>query len=184
MRYLIDGYNLMHAFGSLEGREGPTALRRARQALLDRLHREFGEKAGQLTVVFDAAAHPAGAPAQNNYQGIEVLFAVREASADELIEVLIRQAAVPRQLTVVSDDHRIQQASSRRDCIAMGCSEFLEAMEGIHTARRALPQSPVEKPQAPSESENRYWLREFAELENDPKLKYLSDPLEWTEDSQ
>jgi uncharacterized protein len=181
MRYLIDGYNLLHAAGSLHGRVGPTALRRARLALLELLHRGFGGNSSQLTVVFDAAGHLAGAPVKNNYQGIDVLFAVEQASADELIETLIRQAHAPKRMTVVSSDHRIQQAASRRACIVKGSSELLDDLQRISETRRPIPLSPAEKPVDLPESEHRHWLREFGGLDSDPNLKFLSDPVEWSE---
>jgi uncharacterized protein len=181
MHYLIDGYNLLHVAGSLHGRTGPKALFRARRALLELLARQFGEKSNQLTVVFDAAVRPPGAPARNEYHGIEVLFAVRQASADELIETLIRQAPDPKQLTVVSSDHRIQRATSRRNCIVKSSSEFLDDFQNLHSSDQPLLDDPAAKPTDSSDSE--HWLREFRELENDPNLKFLSDPLEWNEDS-
>ena len=49
-------------------------------------------------------------PAEFVQHGIHVRFAVDEGEADALLEDLIRRAATPRKLILVSDDHRIQRA--------------------------------------------------------------------------
>src|SRR4051812_44964880 len=105
MPYVIDGYNLLHALGILHGRTGPHGLEKARLALLGLLHGALGEQAAEATVVFDAAHAPPGAPAEEGFRGIRVVFAVRHANADDLIEEFIRGHADPRRLQVVSDDH-------------------------------------------------------------------------------
>jgi predicted RNA-binding protein with PIN domain len=179
MRYLIDGYNLLHAVGSLHGRTGLQALLRARKALLEMLARQFGEGSNQLTVVFDAAGHLPEMPARLEYHGIEVLFAVREASADDLIETLIRQSTNPRSLTVVSSDHRIQRAASRKDCIVKSSTDFLDDFQKRSLDRPGTCDSPSKPPDG---FDAKHWLQEFRELENDPNLKFLSDPVEWSED--
>src|SRR5438477_11517341 len=111
MSYLIDGYNLLHAMGLLGGRVGPTGLEKARLGLMGLLRAVYGEQAATVTVVFDAAHAPPGTPEAEDYQGIHVRFAVRQEQADDLIEALIHRESSPRQLTVVSDDHRIQRAA-------------------------------------------------------------------------
>src|SRR5205809_7364029 len=121
MRYLIDGYNLLYAMGVLRNRAGPTGLQKARRGLLGLLRGAYGEEAAEVTVVFDAAGAPPGAAEEEHYQGIHVRYAIHQDQADDLIEALIRHHSAPRQLTVVSDDHRIQQAARRRQCTVQGC---------------------------------------------------------------
>ena len=111
--YLIDGYNLLHAMGVLGGRVGPHGLEKARARLLGLLHGAFGEEAGAVTVVFDAAQAPPGLAAEQDYRGVHVLFALGKQEADDVIEQEIRQASAPKSLQIVSDDHRIQQAGRR-----------------------------------------------------------------------
>src|SRR5690242_3414586 len=109
MRYLIDGYNLLHAIGLLHGKAGPNGLEKARLALLSRLCGDHADDAIAVTVVFDASGAPPGAAAEDSYRGIHIYYAL-DSSADDLIETLIQRDATPRQLTIVSDDHRLQQA--------------------------------------------------------------------------
>src|SRR5438874_4475058 len=98
MAYLIDGYNLLHALGILRGRTGPHGLEKARLGLLGLLHGALGDRAAEASVVFDAAGAPPGAPAEMDFHGIHVLFAVREEQADDLIEALIQRDSDPRRL--------------------------------------------------------------------------------------
>ena len=179
MLYLIDGYNLLYALGVLRGRVGPTGLEKARLRLLGLLRGAHGDEATEVTVVFDAAGAPPGAAEAQEYEGIQVRFAVRQPAADDLIEILIRQAGAPRQLTVVSDDHRIQTAARRRQCVVLGCGDYLDWLERQRRARRMpAPQTPA-KPAGSSADETRHWLREFADLEQDSDWKDLFEPFDF-----
>jgi predicted RNA-binding protein with PIN domain len=182
MACVIDGYNLLHAMGILGGRTGPMVLRKARLGLLGLLRSAYGDEASTVTVVFDAADAPPGVPAEQEYKGIHIRFAVHQEEADDLIEALIRQDSAPRQLTVVSDDHRIQKAARRRRCTLLGCTEYLEWLDKHRRERRQPPSREPVKPEVVSRDEAQHWLQEFADLQNDPKLRELSDPWEWEEE--
>src|SRR5262249_28988052 len=125
MRYLIDGYNLLHATGHLAGKVGPHGLERARQTLLERLA-AFAKGAGEGTVLFDARKAPRSAEREQVYQGVHVRYAL-DREADDLIEELIRGDSAPRSLTVVSDDRRLREAARRRHCPTQGCLDFYDA---------------------------------------------------------
>jgi predicted RNA-binding protein with PIN domain len=181
MSFLIDGYNLVHAMGLLRGKVGPAGLEKARLGLLGLLRAVYGDEAASVTVIFDAANAPPGIPAEEDYQGIHVQFAVRQEQADDLIEALIRHDPAPRQLTVVSDDHRIQRAAQRRHCTVYGCAEYLDWLERHRREKRRSARQRSPKPEHISEEETQHWLREFATLQNDPSLKELSDPIEFLE---
>jgi predicted RNA-binding protein with PIN domain len=176
MRYLIDGYNLLYAMGVMPARAGPGGLARARLRLLGMLHGVFGADSGKVTVVFDAARAPPGAAEQETAQGIHVRYAHREPAADDLIEDLIRHESVPRQLAVVSDDHRLQQAARRRQCTPLGCLDFLDELARRRRLQRQRPGQPAEKTTAADEEETRHWLSAFGDLEADPDWKELCDP--------
>jgi predicted RNA-binding protein with PIN domain len=174
MRYLIDGYNLLHAIGLLRSKVGPHGLEKARLALLGRLCGDHGADASAVTVVFDASRAAPGAVAEEEYRGLHIRYAL-EGEADEVIEALIQRESTPRHLTVVSDDHRIQQAGRRRHCRVRGCLDYLEELE---LRRRARPSRPEEtgKPQGVSSEETQQWLREFADLVNDPNWSEALGP--------
>jgi uncharacterized protein len=172
MRYLIDGYNLLHAMGLLHGRTGPHALENARLALLARLCGE--SDAAAMTVVFDAAGAPPGAADEEDYRDIHIYYA-RDGSADDVIETLIQREATPSQLTIVSDDHRIQQAGRRRRCPVLGCLDYLVERPAPDRSKPALPEAPL-KPEGASGEELQHWLREFADLANDPRWREVMGP--------
>jgi predicted RNA-binding protein with PIN domain len=173
MRYLIDGYNLLHAMGLLCGKVGPHGLEKARLSLLDRLAADHGDGASDVTVVFDASGAPPGVAAEEEYDDIHIRYALG-GEADEVIEELIRKDTTPQQLTIVSDDHRLQQAGSRRRCPVSGCLDYLEERERRH--RRKPPTEAPVKPERISNEETQHWLHEFADLVNDPKCREALGP--------
>jgi predicted RNA-binding protein with PIN domain len=179
--YLIDGYNLLHAMGVLRGRVGPQGLEKARLRLLGLLQGALGKDASQATIVFDAAAAPAGAAGEQDYQGIHVHFAVHHKQADDLIEALIRQNSAPRKLTVISDDRRIQAAARRRHCPVLGCLEFLEELERTrHRHHANAGPEPEKQPSSPQDMDR--WLRAFADLDNEPEMKELFQPFNFQDE--
>jgi len=139
MPYLLDGYNLLYATGHLTAKTARHGLQSARKALLNQLVAGHGPDAGGVTVVFDAQAAPPGCRGEVEYRGIRVLFSQQGQSADDLIEQLIRDEPRPRLLTVVSDDHRIQQAARRRGCPVLGCLDYYERLQ----QRAIRPSTPV-----------------------------------------
>jgi uncharacterized protein len=176
MQYLIDGYNLLYAMGVLlQGRTGPTVLAKARLRLLGFLHAAHKDEAANVTVVFDAKQAPPGLPSEIDYEGVHVAFAVNQEQADDLIEMLIRKASVPRHLTVVSNDHRIQQAARRRNCLVLDCGTYLDHLERPRRPTPPRPPGEPPKPESVSGEETQRWLREFADLADDPGLKELFD---------
>jgi predicted RNA-binding protein with PIN domain len=174
--YLIDGYNLLFAYlGVPPSRKLSKALERARRRLLELLRSGHIEQPGDVTVIFDAAHAPPGAPAELDHHGIHVAFAVHHERADDLIETLIRQTSTPRQLTVVTDDRRIQQAARRRHCTVRGCADYLEALERSSPERSSKPEPSAAKPQTVSGEDMQHWLGAFAELERDSAMRELSN---------
>jgi predicted RNA-binding protein with PIN domain len=181
MSFLIDGYNLLFTMGVQRSQLGPTGLEKARLRLLGLLRGAYGDEASTVTVVFDAAGARPGATEVSDYRGIHVHFAVHQQEADDLIEAIIRRDSAPRHLTVVSDDHRIQQAARRRHCTVLGCAAYLDWLEQHRRKQPSVPDS-TSKPDSISAEEAEHWLREFADLEHDPGLKELSDPPEFFAD--
>jgi predicted RNA-binding protein with PIN domain len=177
VRYLIDGYNLLFAhLGTPPNRQLTRALERARRRLLEKLRAGHGDDAMDVTVVFDAAHAPSDAPAELDYHGIHVSFAVHQERADDLIEQLIREASAPRQLTVVTNDHHIQHAARRRHCTVLCCEAYLNWLERPIKEQRTEPLEPTAKPAKLSPKEMERWLDAFADLERDPAMRELADP--------
>jgi len=176
MLYLIDGYNLLHAMGVLAGTLGPHGLERARGRLLGLLHGTYKDGSNSVTVVFDARDVPGDLPAETEYHGIHIAFAVEHDQADDLIEALIRKASAPKNLTVVSDDHRIQKAARRRHCVVRNCQDYLKELDRLRHKKKTDRPELAAKATGLSAEETERWLREFADLQEGPELKELYDP--------
>ena len=168
MAILIDGYNLLHAAGIIPRGIGAGTLQRARSALLNWLVAELEpDQVAETTVVFDAANPPPGLPRRVDHQGLTVLFSTDHENADAMLEELIRQAAVPKRLVVVSSDHRVQRAARRRRSIAIDSDVWYFDLR--HQGKNSAIEPPEEtKPPAPlSATEVQHWLDEFGDLNDD-----------------
>jgi predicted RNA-binding protein with PIN domain len=114
VRLLIDGYNVLHASGAFPT-AGPATFEHSRQAFLAWLAARIESRSRPRTiVVFDGMHAAPGLPRRLNHDELTVLFSRRKQSADEVLEELIEAAAYPRQLLVVSSDHRVQRAARQR----------------------------------------------------------------------
>lgn len=160
MSLLIDGYNLLHATG-IVGRRG--GLQASREALLRFLAAavEPAERP-RTTVVFDAVEAPPGLPRTVSFEHMTVRYASDYPDADALLEELIAANHVPRQLLVVSSDHRVQRAAQRRRARFVDSDVWFA--EAVRRRRRiAAPAKPtVIRPSGKlSADETAYWLAEF-----------------------
>ncbi len=161
MPLLIDGYNLVYC-AWIPGRGfGIGQLERSRLGLLRFLVESLEpEELAQTTVVFDARGAPPRLPWSFLYHGLTVRFAAGHESADALLEELIEAEAAPRELTVVSSDHRVQRAARRRRARAVDS----EAWHAEIVRRRAPPPPtpPPPKPPDPLPAEDvANWLEQF-----------------------
>lgn len=162
MRVLIDGYNLVwgaHFVG--RGAEEGT-LRGSRLELLDLLARTLPTvELPEIMVVFDAAEAPPGLPTRARYEGIRVRFAAEYDDADALLEEYIQQHTAPRQLTVVSSDHRVQRAAKRRRAVAVDSEDWIRQLwqqyrkTNQHHSKPSKPSGPL----LPRERD--WWLAQF-----------------------
>lgn len=125
MRWLIDGYNVMHAGGRLGPKLGRAGFRRARRRFLNELAATLpSEEAEHTTVVFDASVPPGDFKVEERYLGLQVVFALGDENADARIEQLIAADSTPKTLSVVSSDHRIRQAAHRRRAVVVTADDY------------------------------------------------------------
>jgi predicted RNA-binding protein with PIN domain len=182
MRWLVDGYNMMHAGGLADPRLGREGFRRARRRFLDEISGAFGpENAREMTVVFDANVPPADFPLSTRYNGIAIVFALGDENADARIEQLIAQHPNPKALTVVSSDNRIRLAAVRRRAKAMKAEEFWVRIDSLKEEKVVKPRgehqpaAPAsDEAQEPAPGEAAYWLETFGNL---PEIKELEESL-------
>ena len=165
MTLLVDGYNLLHASGILGRGRGPGGFERSRLALLNFIAESLpDETRARATVVFDAAHAPPNMPRTLTHRGICVRFASSHADADSLIEELIRADSAPRQLIVVSSDHRLHRAARRRRAQAIDSDRWYA--ETVRRRRESAGHSrplPAKPAAASGEDEVAYWLARFAD---------------------
>jgi predicted RNA-binding protein with PIN domain len=175
MQTLIDGYNLMYELGLLEKRLGPEGFRKARNRFLNRLAEGLGAKAShQTTVVFDAREAPRHLPRESTHKGLTVIYADEDEGADARIERLIAAHSAPKSLTVVSTDHRIRKAASRRKARIVTADAFWQQLEnpsrGVPPPARPQPDEPSRLLGA-SPDEAAQWLEAFRDLEARPETR-------------
>jgi uncharacterized protein len=179
MRWLIDGYNVMHAAGLLGPKLSREGFRRARRRFLDELADSLPiERDGDVTVVFDASVPPGDFPVSSSYRGIRVVFALGDEDADSRIEYILGQDSSPKGLSVVSSDRRIRQAASRRRARSLTADAFWDIKGQLRFASAVQhePQPAIERDTPPNASETAFWLEAFREVENVPGIREVISP--------
>ena len=145
MSLLIDGYNLLHASNVFPPDNVPPTLEQTRLTLLDFLVEHLPAKQLPRTIVtFDAVGAPPGLPREMIHRGLAVQFAPRGRTADELLEDLIAAEPDPRNLLVVSSDHRVQRAARQRGAKYIGSETWMGELYG-HSSYINAPEGLPEK---------------------------------------
>jgi predicted RNA-binding protein with PIN domain len=158
MRFLIDGYNLMHALG-MAPKAGGLSLERSRFRFVDWLAIELGERSPTVTLIFDSIRASGDGP--QVHRGMQMTFA-EARTADDHIEEMIQAEQAPHDLTIVSNDNRLQAAATRRRCVSWTCGEFVDWLQKrSDTPSVSIPKSEEEKPAAPCGGELDEWLQRF-----------------------
>ncbi len=152
---IIDGYNFLHAAGMFPRRADGNTLDQARRRLFRFLEARLspGERE-RARIVFDVRQNRREVPRQQHIAGLTILNAVEHPDADTLIEELIHEHSAPRQLVVVSSDHRLQRAARTRKAQAIKSEDFYEQMQQRNPrhAGRPHPGQNSPKPVAPADS--------------------------------
>jgi predicted RNA-binding protein with PIN domain len=179
MRWLIDGYNVMHAGGRLGPRLGREGFRRARRRFLDELVATLGlDQAERTTVVFDASVPPGDFPLETTYRGLKLAFALGDDDADTRIERMIAQDSNPRTLMVISSDRRIRQAAARRRSRQLTADAFWDLIDDLkkRPARddirgEVITRPPLDREVCASPEESALWLETFRELAESAEIR-------------
>lgn len=162
MWILVDGYNVLFSLGMIPATVKAGDLQKARSGLLTMLADSLGADAKRCIVVFDATQAPPRTSGDTVYRGIDVRFTKQREEADDLIVWLIKQCSAPKQLTVISSDHRLVEATTRRKATSIKADRFLEWLE----QRKPRPgQQP--SPALMTAEERDRWLQEFGHLDQD-----------------
>jgi len=127
---IIDGYNLMHECGLARRTYAKGQLQRCRSQLVRFLAQHLtGRERERTTIVFDAGEAPPGLPRQSSADGMTVCFASPGKEADDTIEELIAAHSAPRQIRLVSSDHRLQRSARRRRGAFVDSDKFAAELE-------------------------------------------------------
>ncbi|MCH2201043.1 MAG: NYN domain-containing protein [Fuerstiella sp.] len=157
---LIDGYNLMHAIGLARRSYGPGDLEVCRNRLLHQLAQRLNSAAvNRTTVVFDAFGSDDDSHQHQKCQGISVIYAPAGTDADSELERLIAAHSSPRQLVVVSSDHRLHRAGRRRKANAIDSDVFWDSLDPEST--------PSQKQDRRRRTDTTFCLEEFVDVEMD-----------------
>lgn len=132
-------------FKPLRNDEGE--LRRCREGLLSLLAHELpASQYHSVTIVFDSETAPKHLPDQLRWQHLNVVFARDENSADDYIAKQIQDHHHPKRLCVVSSDHRVQNAASRRKAIYLDSDDWFDAVLEYAPPANALPTNQDRRP--------------------------------------
>lgn len=108
-RLIVDGYNVMHAWTSLQRLMRTASLEAARDELVRRVG-VLGFVDGEaVTVVFDAHHSTSMANSEENVDGVQVVFTRRGHSADHAIERLAYKASEAGDPITVATSDRFQR---------------------------------------------------------------------------
>jgi predicted RNA-binding protein with PIN domain len=138
VRYLVDGYNVMHRCARLKGRMRDN-LEGARDELVDRVARYCSTTGDQAMVVFDAAGRVD--PRDHRipaYAGVEVVYSRARHSADTIIERHVYRAASTRGLCVITADGGIRDFCRALGAAVMHPDHFLKEID--ETTQRSSTQ--------------------------------------------
>ncbi|MFO1001094.1 MAG: NYN domain-containing protein [Planctomycetaceae bacterium] len=142
---VIDGYNLMHAAGLGRSEYGPGELERNRQRLLNQVAGILNaQTAHDALIVFDA--HLAVPRASDEDQPLQrspmaVRFSRDGRDADAEIELILETHSSPRQVLIVSSDHRLHKAAARRKARCIDSEDFLRQFDEPEPLR-SVPRKP------------------------------------------
>jgi len=175
---LIDGYNLMHAVGLFQRRYGPGEFAKWRNRFLHYLSQHLTPRERErTTVVFDAPPSGQGRPQSVESHGLQVLYAHSELEADDVLEELIAGHSAPRQVLLVSSDHRLQKAARRRRGKSIDSEDFalrLEERENQELQRKQAPLPRCKFTGLHSPGELEAWLEIFGDIPEAARLKQQS----------
>ena len=180
----------MHAAGIARRSYGPGDLERCRNQLNRLLTDLLGRNSlSRTSVVYDAFESTSDANRSQDHAGLHVLFAPKGTDADTEIERLLNQHSSPKQVLVVSSDHRLHKAARRRKANCVDSEDFLAGIQSsadtdIRQPQRPLPQENVSGTTAEEELQN--WADEIEGQENqkDPTSKGRAFTDEYLKDIQ
>jgi predicted RNA-binding protein with PIN domain len=160
--FLIDGYNLWWNTGEFGPDNDDGTLQGARDSLANWLITTLPANLRKKTVlVFDAKNPPPNRGFLFDRSGLAIHFAVGYPDADTLMEEYIRIHHAPRNLTVVTSDHRIQRAAKRKRATAMDADRWARQIQHQFQATDDKQANTAKPNPALSDHEVIGWMKGF-----------------------
>ncbi len=134
MEYLVDAYNLLHAWDRALPEKDD--LESARRRLLEALDAFSERKGARITAVFDGVDLPF--PDRQAFRSVRVRFSRAPQDADRLIGEILDRTDHARDITVVSSDRAVRARASAAGSKGMDAAAFagiLRAPPGRPAAR-------------------------------------------------
>ena len=132
MRILVDGYSLLHNWPELAPGH-PRHSERARNELVHVLTRYHDAAGTPVTIFFDGAGAPAGAPKPEPASAVEILFSRAGQTADQMIERAAHRFNAYGEVLVVTDDRAEREIVSGMGGSVAGCANFIRMIENALT---------------------------------------------------
>ncbi len=162
MLYLIDGYNLFHAAGFAPPKAAPrSAFDSARARFLDWLATSPLLRSGDadFRVIFDAQNSGTDLGSRS-HRGVQITFSYRK-TADDLIEEILGANNRRKEMTVISNDARLRDASLRASCFWQSCNDFLDALTQSVPKKKATPPATTSEKPTPTHDDLEELLKVF-----------------------
>ncbi len=181
MKYLIDGYNLLHQSPVMQTGSGAKWLEQQRDRLVHSLAELLTPSDRENTVVvFDAHSGPSASTVDKTIEGIRVRFAHHYLEADDLIESMIEAHPNPQSLIVVSSDRRLQRAARSRRAKSLDGREWFDALSRVQTdsslSQEADPEDIKNSPVEPGQIEK--WIQALGlDKETSPSQPVSTQPV-------
>ncbi|MCQ9208148.1 MAG: NYN domain-containing protein [Omnitrophica bacterium] len=120
MKYIIDGYNVIHQIEQLKGKR----LRSQREGLIGLLEaaQAQNKRFRDLTIVFDGQSDVL---APRIHSTVKIIF-TRGKSADKKIKEIVDASSFARDISVISDDREIISFISSAGAKKISVDEFLK----------------------------------------------------------
>jgi predicted RNA-binding protein with PIN domain len=132
VRILVDGYSLLHNWPELAP-GAPRHSERARDELIFVLTKYQDMTGEPITVFFDGAGAPSGAPKNESHGNVEVLFSRRGQKADDMIERAAHRFQAYGEVLVVTDDFAERDTVSGFGGHVSSCGNFIRMIEDTLT---------------------------------------------------
>ena len=165
IRIIIDAYNLIFQCGlQPKSLDSPLALHRTRQRLVQELADRIEESQRRTVLLVFDAKNPRGHSTPDlSGRGFKIEFAREYEDADTMVIELLQKHSQPRQLTVVSNDHQIQTAATRREATAIDADVWFDQLKFVDD-RPALPRATGKPRVRLSDAETQELIDEFSDL--------------------